>query len=673
MDRAEYRELMSQIRTYDAQGSYSDAADLIEEINWKRVKSASTLCSVAGILGRAGRFDEEKELLLMAYDRASIGRSILYELTGNALRAGDISEAKKYYNEYIETAPKDSKRYVLQYRIGQAEGKSAEELIPCLEELHERAFSEEWGYELASLYDVCGMEDKCVQICDEIAIYFGEGEYVDKALELKEKYKELNAQQRRKRLTYHISQAFADGLGETQAEAAQADGKFDTKDLQKELAASLQQLKEAEDTASVEQTMHSVRKLVDGSDLQIEAPKAPEESAAGDALGVLTEEADGQMGLNLGLTEQEEDSDQVGGQLRIEDILAEWEKTRAAAQTALEEAEKNRFASAKASAVEQTQSIMDQIEGRSHTDEVPTEETPIPVVVQSAVPEEEIPQPAQAADDSRKVVTAAPQAKKPAQTADDAPLRLTEEQKAQFTYFMSIEGMDRQISDALEALRANRSAVNSATGNVLIIGEKGCGKTMMASKLVKTAQKMFPRAGARVGKINAGSLNEKDVATVLGKVRGGYLILEEAGKLSIAKAQELSDLMDLDTGGLVVVIEGTSDEIMGLRHNGTDLAGKFPVRIEIPMMSSDELVAFAQHYAAEKNASLDDMAVLALYTKISAISKANHATSLDEVKEIMDKAIQKAVKKNLSNTMRSIFSSRYDEENHVILVEKDFD
>lgn len=675
MDRAEYRELMNQIKAHDANGRYSEAADLIEEINWKRVKSASTLCSVAAILGRAGRYDEEKELLLMAYDRASIGRSILFELTQNALRSEDLAGAKKYYNEYIETAPKDSKRYILQYRIGQAEGKTARELIPCLEELHERAFSEEWGYELAMLYDACGEEDKCVQICDEIAIYFGEGEYVDKALDLKQKYKELSSAQRRSRQAYRVGQNFAAGA-ELAADAA-AEEKFSTKDLQRELAASLQQLQNAQNSVSVEQTMHSVRKLVDDSALPIEAPEPepiPVETPAPAA------DQDIMPAAESGPAQEEEKPD--GGYRKIEDILADWEITREEAKKTLEEAEKKRLASAKASAVEQTQNIMDQIEGLTGVEQPAVSEPAAAapqtesVQSQSAQPKPvqsgpEQSQPVRSlADDTREIMTAEPQPV-PARSAD--AFSLTDEQKKHFTYFMSIQGMEEQISSALSALRTSMAGITSATGNVMIIGDKGCGKTMMANKLAKETQKLYPRPGARVGKINAGSLNAKDAATVLGKVRGGYLILEDVGRLTIQKAQELSDLMDTDTGGLLVIIEGTADEIAELQHNGTDLGSKFTVKINIPVMTSDELVEFAKVYADEKNASIDDMGILALYTKISAISKANHTTSLEEVREIMDGAIQKAIRKNLSNTMRSIFSSRYDDENHVILVEKDFE
>ena len=676
MDRAEYRELMSQIKRFDGQGMYEDAADLIEEINWKRVKSASTLCSVAAILGKAGRYDEEKELLLMAYDRASIGRSILYELTENALRSGNAEEAKRYYEEYIETAPKDSKRYILQYKIGQAEGKTAGELISSLEELHEREFSEEWGYELARLYDECGEEEKCVRICDELAIYFGEGEYVDKALELKAKYQELSAQQRRARNAYHLGTAYSDAA----AAGASSEQPFDASDLQKELAASLQQLKEAEDSATVEQTIYSVRKMVDESPLQIETPPQgpviPSEPEEEESFRRLAEEADGQMGMEFG-----QDPEEVGGQLKIEDILAEWERTRADANAALEASRQSRLESAKASAVEQTQSIMNQIEGLGMADGMPPEEQE-QAARQETQPQEVQPEkiPVQAARnveisrDTREVTTAEPRRKTPQVQEDlSQPLQLTEDQKAQFTYFMAIEGMEDQICGALEVLRRRQDTISSAFGNVLIIGDKGCGKTMMASKLVKLVQKMYPHSGAKVGKINAASLNEKNIAAVVEKIHGGYLIIEDAGKLQPGKSLELSDAMDADTGGLLVVLEGTADEIEQLMQNGSDLGSKFQARINIPVMSSDELVAFAQCYANEENASLDEMAVLALYTKISAISKANHTTSLEEVKEIMDAAISKAARKNLSNTMRSIFSSRYDAENHLVLVEKDFD
>lgn len=774
MDRAEYRDTIRKIKDLETQERYSEAANIIGSVNWKKVKSASTLCNMGMIMSKAGRYKEGKDLLLMAYDHATVGRSIVYELVEVALQEGNLEEAQEYYEEYAEIAPKDSKRYLLQYKIAKARKRPDKELIPILEKLNDKEFSEEWSYELALLYHKTGEKEKCIQMCDDIDLYFGNGAYVEKALELKQIHTVLTREQTKKQEAFRTRKggtAEIPGTANSQREDASAENsaKYSTINLQAELAKGMQQIMDAPDSQTVQSTMRSIQKLVKDSQLPIE--ELTEEKDEELFRDIETEkEIDDALNLNFHEILKEEEPEQseqaeepeqkADGQMSIEEILAEWEKTKTAAKEALDEAESRRLESARQRALVQTENLMEQLQDLSQrlqdmpaemsdealaavasesidTDlvaEAVQEEQPMdatrrisaeeikealaadqmpeteeasaeesfpeaeedeveelgepeelseletlyeqPVAeedyVEETYPEEEEAEAEEEYPEEEPQEEPLPEIQMPKEVKltedieeETAVTRLTEEQKEQFSYFMSVAGMENQICSILEGVRNRKKDLTSNSGNIMITGEKHCGKTQLAADLVKVIQKDYPHESGQVGRIKAESLNHKSVRKIIEKVYGGYLIIESAGDLSEQKANELAGEMTRETGGLLVIIEDTSRRLKELLLRSGALAGKFTEKIRIPLFTNDELVEFGKLYAYENGYVIDEMAVLSLYECIASIAKANQATTLEEVKEIVEDA--------MDNAKHGRLFSKKDEDGNIILREKDFD
>ena len=252
--------------------------------------------------------------------------------------------------------------------------------------------------------------------------------------------------------------------------------------------------------------------------------------------------------------------------------------------------------------------------------------------------------------------------------------KLSDAQKAIFSYFVPVDGMERQICQVLTGASARLSkCASSATGNILIQGGKGCGKTVLATGLIKALQKEVKRPNGKIGKIDAEALNKKDLSALLKKISGGCLIIERAGEIDRETAVKLSLLLEMDTSGILVIMEDTRVGLNQAMGRDEGLAKKFTEKITIPVFTSDELVEFGKAYAHDLDYEIDNMGVLALYNRISNIQKLDRATTLTEVKEIVDEAIEKAEKKSLKKALSIITSRRYTEDDYVILREKDFE
>lgn len=248
--------------------------------------------------------------------------------------------------------------------------------------------------------------------------------------------------------------------------------------------------------------------------------------------------------------------------------------------------------------------------------------------------------------------------------------KLDENQKQIFSYFTLIGGMEQQLVQALEgAQMRKRGSDDSKAGNLLITGEKGNGKTMLATDFVKAYQQATGKKGGKVGKISASVLNEKDKNELFRALSGGYLIIENAGDLSKETVEQLSWLMEQDTKGMMVILEDGLQGMSAVLSKNRNFAKKFTERIHVPVFTSDELVSFAKAYAREQNCEIDDMAVLALHESISNIQKPNEPTTLTEVKDIMDDAIYSASRGGL----KKLFGAKKSTENGLVLIrEKDF-
>ena len=867
MDKYEYKLKLDQMKSLTAEGKYEEAAEIADTINWRKIKNINALVKVGEIYEKVGRYDESKDVLLTAYDKSPIGRMIIYRLAEVAVRTKSFDEAKEYYQEFVEIAPHDNLKYVLKYEISKAQGADIGTLIGILEELKEQEYSEEWAYELAYLYHKAGMSEKCIDACDELILWFGDGPYVERALELKMLYQPLTKQQEDKYRTFRQRH---DGVVEVRPEDPLESGeiipepvqikdvkmsaeRFNTQNLQEELQRSMQEIMNATEKEAVNDTMDNIKKLVEDIPyLQIPSEKEEEPQEEEVYQHIETDEEidnslksnfqemlvdeDGQMSLYMQGGRVAEP--QVSGQMSIEDVLAEREKTKRAAEAALQEAEQRKLESAKARALQEAEELLGRLadvipmldsgltpkdlldqkylskdgqpndsavsmvtnmnqflqqeidrlsDENAQMDEqlaavgaspvgdymanagVAAEDAAQNVVaagVQELMAEEELPEIAMPeglddidnqwededfeeldaevpqenaaslaehtaeqtkpealaeADDTMEAGTSAedveaailaetarqmakesvekeelPEIELPGdldlgkeETAEeilpaiaepeafevpDTISKLSKELREIFTYFVPITGMEEQLCQALTGASQHLTkGATAGTGNMIIQGGSGSGKTVLATSMIKALQKETGKPNGKIGKIEASVLNQKDVAALLKKVAGGCLIIEKAGDLSRETALKLSLLLEQDTSGVLVIIEDTKHGIQKALSRDVGFAAKFSEKINIPIFTSDELVSFAKSYANELGYTIDEMGVLALYNSISNIEHADRETTLTEVKEIVDKAVAHSEKGGLKKAFSIITSRRYDEDDYIILREKDFD
>lgn len=779
MDKYEYKLKLDEMKSLMQKNEYAQAAEIADTINWRKVRNVNALIKAGDIYAQVGRHEEAKDILLMAYDRSPIGRMIIYRLAELAISTKDFDEAQEYYEEFVEIAPHDNLKYVLRYEMNKAKGADNETLIHILEELKEQEYTEKWAFELAYLYHRAGRSDDCINACDELILWFGDGPYVEKALELKMLYQPLNKAQEDK---YRRFKQRQDGIVEVRPEDYLESGeivtepvqippvtmntsKFNTVNLQEELARGMQQIMEATEKEEVEGTMEGIKKIVEEIPY-LQIPHEEEEAEDKFADIPTDEEIDGSLKINFREMLAEDYDGQISmmvpdkpilesqitGQMSIHDILEEWEKTKRAAEMAMKEAEKQKLESAKAKALAEASDIMERLADvipqldagitpkelleKEYLNKLPEEEAGQLVAdmndllqqqidsisqanadideflaeeqqTQEAVseePEEEpaqeelmpeetvseeetvdaaleafaqqITQEAEPEENKEEVQEVLPEIAMPDFSEDSIAERtpithLSKEQKAIFSYFVPVTGMEPQLCQVLEgSIERLSKNHNSRSGNILIQGAKGSGKTVLATALVKALQKEIGKPNNRVGKIDAVSLNQKDIPTLLKKVAGGCLIIEKAGGINRETAVKLSLALEADESGLLVIMEDTQEGIAKALGRDESLAKKFTEKISLPIFTSDELVAFAKSYAHELTYELDEMAVLALYNRISNIQRLDRATTLTEVKEIVDEAIANAERFSIK---KMLFSKKYKENEYVVLQEKDFE
>lgn len=901
MDKNEFKTKYDEIKQLIKEGRKEEALDIVESTNWRKVPNVNALVKASEICEEAGRLDEARELLYIAHDRSPIGRMIIYHLAILCVKLGDLEEAKEFYDEFVEIAPHDSLKYIIKYQINKAKGADYTTLIGILEELKEHDFLEEWAYELAYLYHKTMQVDKCIDLCDEIILWFGDGPYVERALEMKMIYQPLDKMQEDK---YRHFQQKRDGITEIRANEILQSGeivhetmaipqvelpaeRFNTVNLQAEIKKNIDEIMRATEADAVSENMENIKTLVEEipylqvneqseaiAEEQQQAKQELNESLKDTFNEYLAEEYDGQISLLVPETKEVEQ--QVDGQMTIQDVMEEWEKTRRAAEAALQEAEQQKLASAKNIALKEASQIMDRLEevipkldaGASPTDllkeeymakqdepeadmagqtqehaavfqipkvaidgadgvglEIPVVDpasahvikgdagVEIPSIVKSAdldvtaeweppvleeentdvdykeaskivadvndmlqqeidrimanegqeeirqleegtlasevaeevapdvedlpeitLPEdlqdmiadtetdapvmeieEEVPEmtddaAVEESDEKEEIEALADQTDETTQEtespaeedlpeiaevvlepeemaelvdekvleraiSDEMPeLRLSEEEKEIFSYFMPISGMENTICQALTGARFRlENKKNSASGNIIIQGGVGSGKTMLASNLIKVLQIETDKLSGNVGKIDAEQLNKKDVAMVLSKVSGGCLIVEGAGRLSERTQETMRQLMSQDNCDVLILMEDQKNRMDKMLSHNHAFAAMFTEKITIPIFTIDELVNFGKVYALEEGYVVDEMAILAMYNRINLIQRVDHPTSLIEVRDIMESAIDKAEKGGIKAMFSRFGSKRYDEEGNLILREQDFE
>lgn len=856
MDKYEYNLKLDQIKALSAEEGYMSAAEIADSINWNKIKNVNTLVKIGEIYEKAERYQDARDILLMAYDRSPIGRMIIYRLAEVAIKMGDYDAATEYYDEFVEIAPHDDMKYVLRYAIKKGQGASFDELITILEEYKDEEYTEEWAYELAYLYHKAGKADKCIDACDELILWFGDGPYVERALELKmlyqpltkaqeEKYRRFKAEKEKPAKIKDEAEVTEIGAMEmvkggeivhddvTIPQITVNQEKFNTVNLQQEIAKGMQQIMEAKGKNEVADTMDTIKKIVEDipylklekeQEEYVQQPEETEHIATDEEIDgslklnfkeLLGEDADGQMSMVM--REKTQLEHQITGQMSIQDVLEEWEKTRHAAEIALKEAEQQKLESAKARALQEAGDIMERLNDvipKLDAGVTPKElleeeylKVPVDIIEQKAAvkePEEgqkpdmqelyadetvdEVQEPQEAPEDTIDEVQesqeapedAADEVKEPvgepediivaeesekdeiftqpttmmpeitddmlnvdddtsddeasqekenvsekrdfdhvtsfieqeiakmtaknpglekkldmAKTRkmpdislpedldseeDDSKLKetkhikeLTSEQKAIFSYFIPVKGMEDQICKAYNAVldHFNRKE-NASTGNLIIQGEQGCGKTMLATSFIKVLQKDGEQLTGKMGKIDAAVLNKKDVQQVVRKITGGCLIIERAGDIDRNIAAKLSFLMEHDITGTLYILEDTSKGIKKALSMDEGFASKFTEKISVPIFTNDELVLFAKSYSAELGYKIDEMAILALHNRISNIERIDQATTLTEVKDIIDEAIDREAHSGLKKAISILTAKRYTDDDRIVLKEDHF-
>ena len=936
---------MEEIKDLISHGQYAQAAEIADTIDWRKPRSARTLCIVSDLYKINRRYEDARDMLLLAYERRPGSRTICYSLCELSIKMEEYVQAIEYYKEFVQVAPKDPGRYILQYKLYEAQDVSLEERIAVLEELKKRDYREKWAYELAYLYHRVGLATRCVEECDELILWFGEGKYVIKAMELKMLHQPLTPEQQEKydhrfgaqdgydyvqndgndqsqepvqNGSYDESQSYAQNGGyddgqsyvqngsydesqsyaqndtyaeeqsygqvtddtrvyepvqpqqPAQGQPAEDDfdihvktmdvGQYNTINLQAELAAGLRevlgddQAKEKESQESTDSITRSiVAPMMDRDTETINYPEVPEEEeepaaqteqmegtevffgetgeigdlsqipkveteellpeeaespkkpdivpeisevqepvAATEEIhevtepattekpieppkelaNVLAQESDGQ--ISLVMPEAENLEKQITGQMNIEDILAEWERKKkenlekreeevrqhvlqqtgamftefeqAVRDGLLEKLEKEKAADTGASAGADETADADNITDTDEVEELeevvettgpeeePAEETvsveesepeiieepedaveeleeepvyepeteteaseepeevlaPEPEEIEESASEEASEEVAQEEDlvaesgeeeepieGSAEEPVEAPaqetpeepqEAERPAVERDKAKVRaLTREERELYAPFIQSKSAREQLVKAIDNI-----SLAAYTGNVIVTGEEGMDTLSLAKNMIREIQAEDSNFSGKVAKISGHALNKKDTAETLSRLKNGALIIYKASEMNDDTANALHKALQQESQGIVIILEDTKKEIDKFLAKHEKLRECFTARMDVEALSNDTLVAFGRQYAREMEYSIDELGVLALHTRIEDMQTIDHVVTVVDVKEIVDEAIEHANRKTLKHFFDVLFAKRYDDEDMIILTEKDF-
>lgn len=930
MDKSEYKLRAEEIKDLISRGEYAQAAEIADTIDWRRVKSVMMLCTISDLYKINRRYEDARDMLLLAYERRPGGRTICYSLCELSIKMEEYVQAIEYYKEFVQVAPKDPGRYILQYKLYEAQDVSLEERIAVLEELKKRDYREKWAYELAYLYHRVGLAARCVEECDELILWFGEGKYVIKAMELKMLHQPLTPEQQEKydhRFdapgshipsqnsvqdneysgnesyeqgyakggsydqeqgyaqdgsydqgqgyaqdgSYDQNQSYVQDSGydqvtgdtqiydqvqpaqqETPTQPVQDDydihvktmdvGQYNTINLQAELAAGLREVLGEEpkgdtakatsdsitrsivapmmdsDTESLdypeiaevsEDDLEPETEQIEGSEVffgetgeigdlsqvpEVETEEIlPEEPASlkkqdvvpelseaevepeattpveppKELANVLAQESDGQ--ISLVMPEAESIEKQITGQINIEDILAEWERKKkenlekreeevrqhvlqqtgamftefeqAVRDGLLEKLEKEKAVDAdtvtdtdEVEELEEIADVNDETEKApaevseeepepADTDIVDTEEveeleeepavaeyeeesateepdavvdmevTQEPAAEILEVPEETTAEIEEASEEttaeteeaSEESVAEAeeepeeaveevhedeqPQTPEPPVVErDKAKVRaLTREERELYAPFIQSKSAREQLVKAIDNI-----SLAAYTGNVIITGEEGMDTLSLAKNMIREIQATDSNFSGKVAKISGHALNKKDAAETLNRLQNGALIICKASEMNNKTVDTMYKALQQENQGIVIILEDTRKEIDRFLEKYEKLQESFTSRMDVEALSNDTLVAFGRQYAREREYSIDELGVLALHTRIEDMQTIDHVVTVVDVKEIVDEAIAHANKKTLKHFFDVLFAKRYDDEDMIILTEKDF-
>ena len=874
LDKEEFRVKLEEINHLVEQKDYKGAMNVVDSIDWRRVKNVRTLCVVGEIYAANKRYEDSKEIFLLAYHRASIGKNILYRLVEVSLKMGDVSDAVEYYEEYREVAPNDNTQYILKYKILREKKAPLAEQIKVLEDYKEKEFTEKWSYELAKLYYQDGDKEKCLELCNEIILWFNEGSYVMKAMDLKQRMGALKGEEKERYEQQFVPKLLKpEDVDSIKVEAEEKSAEPQTKSGEQEIESiqikseeldeveSLQdkiskglrdifgsrKMEETEDSmassvtseevqeemlrdpatekeyASVPELEPETGKVKEEKKVEVEENPAEQDSEA-DADSSADEAAEGEsveepettedteeaveevaeaetdaeetaeesVEAEQDTTETEEESQEAAPlkmpTLNIPESMKnmnpdEVEIPKAPAQNNLfgddseekeEAAEEEKpeadlkdfnledtiLAAASAQGIEipdehpdeakieeENEEIAEaakevpkkshkkkkpvvQLEeeeflseedlqaaedefmngpaGRRNADEAMSEDEFIANMLKESMgqDEDEVPNIAAVEDakevdddseddeydedseyeseDEEEEAEKAPlseeeeqeqfidsiQPKKKNNPSDIIPREktLTDDEKKLFTYFVKVPGMKEQLISALCDVQMAAADKTSKTGNVIVMGGKETGKTRLIASLIPAICKELNLPASKVAYVFADQLNDMEIAKVVNKLRGGFLVIENANQLTAETVEVLDKAMEFRTDGLTVIIE---DEKIGMRKliaRFPKFAKKFTSMINIPVFTNDELVNFARVYTKENGFKIDQMGMLALYNLIGVNQKEDQPMNIGAVKEMLDTAMAKSQ----GGLLKFNKKKRVDRDGFTVLYEKDF-
>ena len=878
LDKEEFRVKLEEINHLVEQKDYKGAMNVVDSIDWRRVKNVRTLCVVGEIYAANKRYEDSKEIFLLAYHRASIGKNILYRLVEVSLKLGQVSEAVEFYQEYREVAPNDNTQYILKYKILKEKKASLAEQIKVLEDYKEKEFTEKWSYELAKLYYQDGDKEKCLELCNEIILWFNEGNYVMKAMDLKQRMGALTGAEKERYEQQFVPKLLkpeeadtikeeekapeAENQGSEPIESIQIksedlDGveslqdkiskglrdifgsrKMDemedsivsaeqTKEVQEEMLRDPASEKEYESVPELEPETGKVKVENTKETVAEETMNTVDESAEESAEAVSEENTEGLENADRSESAEEKSTFSTETETPVENLKMptlnipdsmknmvpeEIEVPKAPVQNNLfsdeaDAAEKMKdekpafdfsnfnledtiLAAASAQGIEIPDEKVDEEKVQEENKEIVEAAREISTKPQNAVKEEKaenIPEEEEVITEDEEEIEPEPEQKKPVveleeeeflseedlQAAEDEFMNgpaghkekeepsddsmsedefiakllresigeeededmppaaddvvetedaeedsedenfdfdedqeeeesseslseeeeleqfidsiqpkdkrnpsdivpreksLTDDEKKLFTYFVKVPGMREQLISALCDVQMAAADKTSKTGNVIVMGGKETGKTRLIASLIPAICKELNLPASKVAYVFADQLNEMDITKVIGKLSGGFLVIENANQLTQETVDILDKAMEFRTDGLTVIIE---DEKIGMRKliaRFPKFAKKFTSMINIPVFTNDELVNFARVYTKENGYKIDQMGMLALYNLIGVNQKEDQPMNIGAVKEMLDAAMAKSQ----GGLLKFNKKKRVDRDGFTVLYEKDF-
>ncbi len=704
MDKTEYQERLEELRELLRIKDYKAAYDLVNGIDWRKVKSTRTLNMVADVYEVNKDYEKCRQTLKIALSRSSIGKGILYRLTEICIKQKDIKAAEEYYNHYCKLASNDNAKLLLDYKLGKAENKSIDEQIKTLEEYKEREYTERWAYELASLYSKAGYTEKCVEACDDMILWFSEGKYVLKAMELKRKYKPLSPSQQ---MYYDKEQSDSDArLVFSKAEKGiyseikqakgsvidrmDAAGAAVTKDVNVDGTPSIPLSKEEMESIPVDSPQFigekaDLKKQLENSIKNVKS--GVHEAPRVDSKPINTQEFD----LDKFLKETQGDFSAAAGENEADDVkpegfLDDANKTEASDNETVLDVKPEEKIDESDEITPQEDDTADEIsleDGPLETVQEEVKEKPKPAPIYD---DREIPDPEPTEEEKRTrtiplgsvgqntvpisieevLKSETPEERRIRILNNAMPTKMSDIQRQIFTYFARIPGMDTQILEAMTNVYEHVGEHTSKAGNIAIMGAVGTGKSRLSNGLVKAMCCDMQMDAAKVARVTGDKMNTLDPAKVVSRMSGGFLIIENASDMSPETLEQLNQAMEFRTDCMILIIEDEKASMRAFLKKNEDFAKKFSGRISIPVFTNDELVTFARTYCAENNCQMDELGVLALYSIISNGQSEDQPMTISEVKNIVDSAMAKAKR----GGRRGRKSSSKDKT--VILYEKDF-